>query len=82
MHALIRFILAAIFGTWLLLKLSSWPEAVWRALAFACGLLLAVGMTVGGVWALGQLELDDDVGLMFFFWAGVGVVIMVKAGKR
>jgi len=46
-----------------------------------CGLFLAVFMTITGICMWAEPKLRDGFTLMFFLWAGFGVVLMVKAMK-
>jgi hypothetical protein len=53
-----------------------------RALAIGFGLMMAVGMTIGGIYNWSHPEFRDGFTLMFFLWAAFGVVIAVKAAKK
>ena len=76
----ILFLLAA--GDWLLRKMAKRPDESFRAVSMGCGLFLAVSMTIGGFYMLGLRESDFTDALGYFMWAGVGVVIMVKAMEK
>ena len=76
----ILFLLGA--GDWLLGKMSKHPDASFRAMSMGCGLFLAVGMTIGGIYMLGLRESDFGDAVMYFIWAGLGVVLIVKAAKK
>ncbi len=80
MLGVILFLLAA--GDWLLGKMAKRPDESFRAVSLGCGLLLAVGMTIGGIYMLGLRESDFGDALMYFAWAALGVVLMVKAAKK
>ena len=67
---------------WLLGKLSKRPDGGFRGVSMGCGLFLVVGMTATGICMWAEPELRDGFTLMFFLWAGFGVVLMVKAGKE
>lgn len=69
-------------GGWLLEKMSKRPDESFRALSMGCGLFLAVGMTIGGIYMLGLRESDFGDALMYFVWAGLGVALMVKTVKE
>ena len=69
-------------GGWLLEKMAKRPDTSFRAMSMGCGLFLAVGMTIGGIYMLGLRESDFGDALMYFIWAGLGVVLMVKAAKK
>ena len=76
----ILFLLGA--GDWLLGKMSKRPDESFRAVSLGCGLFLAVGMTIGGIYMLGLRESDFGDALMYFAWAAFGVVVMVQAAKK
>lgn len=76
----ILFFVAA--GDWLLGKMSKRPDESFRAVSLGCGLILAVGMTIGGIYMLGLRESDFGDAVMYFVWAGLGVALIVKTMKE
>lgn len=68
-------------GSWLVEKAAKRPDTAFRGASAGCGLSLAVSMTIGGICFLMQPELDAGMGIYFFIWAVLGVVLMVKAVK-
>lgn len=69
-------------GSWLVEKAAKRPDAAFRGASFGCGLFLAVGMTATGICMWAKPELRDGFTLMFFAWAALGVMLMVKAAKE
>ena len=65
-------------GSWLVEKASKRPDAAFRGASVGCGLFLAVSMTVTGICMWAEPELRDGFTLMFFIWAVLGVVLIVK----
>ena len=78
--AALLFVIGAV--EWLFGRLTKCSKAGLRALAIGFGLLMAVGMTIGGVYNWSHPELRDGFTLGFFLWAAFGVVIVVKAAKQ
>jgi len=69
-------------GSWLVEKAAKRPDAAFRGASAGCGLFLALSMTIGGICFLSEPELDAGMGIYFFLWAVLGVVLIVKAMKK
>ena len=65
-------------GSWLVEKAAKRPDAAFRGASVGCGLLFAVSMTVTGICMWAKPDLRDGFTLMFFLWAALGVVLVVK----
>jgi hypothetical protein len=65
-------------GGWLMEKAAKRPDTTFRGASAGCGLFLAVSMTIGGICFVSEPELDAGMGIYFFLWAVLGVVLIVK----
>jgi hypothetical protein len=71
-------LLVYVVVSWLTEKAAKRPDAAFRGASVGCGLFLAVSMTVTGICMSAEPELRDGFTLLFFGWAVLGVVLIVK----
>jgi len=58
------------------------PDGEFKVLALGVGLFLTISMTIGGIYFLTETDPDIGESILFFIWAGLGVLILVKAAKE